>query len=153
MNGMKKYFVINALLSIVWFGTLIWAYGYFYGSGYFILNDLKQEDILFIVYHFIVLIVAVSLAHKDEVSTLALVFATILSFALALLFGITTLIVWLEGNLAFSDDKVRLVIAVGMVVLSVLMSVLYLVVIIKKQIMYRKRRKLPKEKVQFYKIP
>lgn len=153
MNGMRKCMIVNALLSIVWFGTLIWAYGYFYGSGYFILNDLKQEDILFIVYHFIVLIVAVSLAHKDEVSTLALVFATILSFALALLFGITTLIVWLEGNLAFSDDKVRLVIAVGMVVLSVLMSVLYLVVIIKKQIMYRKRRKLPKEKVQFYKIP
>lgn len=153
MNSMRKCMIVNALLSIVWFGTLIWMYGYRYGSGYFILNDLKQEDILFIVYHLIVLIVAVSLAHKDEVSTLALVFATILSFALALLFGITTLIVWLEGNLAFSDDKVRLVIAVGMVVLSVLMSVLYLVVIIKKQIMYRKRRKLPKEKVQFYKIP
>lgn len=152
MNGMKKYFVINALLSIVWFGTLIWAYGYFYGTGYYARVDFKLSDIAFILYHFIVLIVAVSLAHKDEVSTLTLVFATILSFALALLFGITTLIVWLEGNL-FYDDKVRLVITVTMVVLSVLMSVLYLVVIIKKQIMYRKRRKLPKEKVQFYKIP
>ena len=153
MNGMRKCMIVNALLSIVWFGTLIWAYGYFYGTGYYARVDFNLSDIAFILYHFIVLIVAVSLAHKDEVSTLALVFATILSFALALLFGIITLIVWLEGNLAFSDDKVRLVIAVGMVVLSVLMSVLYLVVIIKKQIMYRKRRKLPKEKVQFYKIP
>ena len=152
MNGMRKCMIVNALLSIVWFGTLIWAYGYFYGTGYYARVDFKLSDIAFILYHFIVLIVAVSLAHKDEVSTLALVFATILSFALALLFGITVLIVWLEGNL-FYDDKVRLVIAVGMVVLSVLMSVLYLVVIIKKQIMYRKRRKLPKEKVQFYKIP
>lgn len=153
MNSMRKCMIVNALLSIVWFGTLIWMYGYLYGSGYFILNDLKQEDILFIVYHFIVLIVAVSLAHKDEVSTLALVFATILYFALALLFGITVLIAWLEGNQALPDDKVWLVVDVVMVVLSVLMSVLYLVVIIKKQIMYRKRRKLPKEKVQFYKIP
>ena len=152
MNGMRKCMIVNALLSIVWFGTLIWAYGYFYGTGYYARVDFKLSDIAFILYHFIVLIVAVSLAHKDDVSTLTLVFATILSFALALLFGIITLIVWLEGNL-FYDDKVRLVIAVTMVVLSVLMSVLYLVVIIKKQIMYRKRRKLPKEKVQFYKIP
>lgn len=152
MNSMKKCMIVNALLSIVWFGTLIWTYGYFYGTGYYARVDFNLSDIAFILYHFIVLIVAVSLAHKDEVSTLALVFATILSFALALLFGITTLIVWLEGNL-FYDDKVRLVITVTMVVLSVLMSVLYLVVIIKKQIMYRKRRKLPKEKVQFYKIP
>ncbi len=152
MNGMRKCMIVNALLSIVWFGTLIWAYGYFYGTGYYARVDFKLSDIAFILYHFIVLIVAVSLAHKDEVSTLTLVFATILSFALALLFGITVLIVWLEGNL-FYDDKVRLVITVTMVVLSVLMSVLYLVVIIKKQIMCRKRRKLPKEKVQFYKIP
>ena len=152
MNSMKKCMIVNALLSIVWFGTLIWAYGYFYGTGYYARVDFKLSDIAFILYHFIVLIVAVSLAHKDDVSTLTLVFATILSFALALLFGIITLIVWLEGNL-FYDDKVRLVIAVTMVVLSVPMSVLYLVVIIKKQIMYRKRRKLPKEKVQFYKIP
>ena len=152
MNSMKKCMIVNALLSIVWFGTLIWMYGYFYGTGYYARVDFNLSDIAFILYHFIVLIVAVSLAHKDEVSTLALVFATILSFALALLFGITTLIVWLEGNL-FYDDKVRLVITVTMVVLSVLMSALYLVVIIKKQIMYRKRRKLPKEKVQFYKIP
>ena len=152
MNGMRKCMIVNALLSIVWFGTLIWAYGYFYGTGYYARVDFKLSDIAFILYHFIVLIVAVSLAHKDDVSTLTLVFATILSFALALLFGIITLIVWLEGNL-FYDDKVRLVIAVTMVVLSVPMSVLYLVVIIKKQIMYRKRRKLPKEKVQFYKIP
>lgn len=153
MNSVKKCMLINALLSIVWFGTLIWMYGYVYGTGYYARVDFNLSDVAFILYHFIVLIVAVSLAHKDEVSTLTLVFATILSFALALLFGITVLIAWLEGNLARYDDKVRLVIVVAMVVLSVLMSVLYLVVIIKKQIMYRKRRKLPKEKVQFYKIP
>lgn len=146
MNSMKKCMIVNALLSIVWFGTLIWAYGYFYGTGYYARVDFNLSDIAFILYHFIVLIVAVSLAHKDEVSTLALVFATILSFALALLFGITTLIVWLEGNLAFSDDKVRLVIAVGMVVLSVLMSVLYLVVIIKKTNHVLQKKKIAKGK-------
>ena len=131
---MKKYCIINALLAFALFGILIWYLGYLCGQNFFETHTITGE-IFFIIYYFIVLIVTVAVIHVDISSTKVFIFASIFSSAAIILVWIMGLISWLQNrNTPFiSNDPVSVGVYISISILSLFISIIYLIVIIKNQ--------------------
>lgn len=131
---MKKYCIINAFLAFLLFGILIWFLGYLCGQNFFETHTITGE-IFFIVYYFIVVIVACALIHIDILSTKVFIFASIFSSAAIILVWLIGLISWLpnRNTLFISNDPVSVGVYIAITILSLIISIIYLIVIIKNQ--------------------
>lgn len=131
----KKCCMANAILAFaafcIMFGDVCFVWG---GSA---ANAKEMSGGIFLsVYYLILLIVATALVHNSYYSVKPLLFGAVFSSACIIIVWLIGLISWpirkAQGNEFISDNPAAVAVLIVITVLSLLMSVLYLIAALKK---------------------